>query len=59
MTCENATQLSVPAVLINWKPFVLRDWSAPKTTLALSDRAESLEQMELKLKEDILYEARK
>jgi hypothetical protein len=47
------------AVLINTKPFVLRDWAAAKTTLTLSDRAENLEQIELKLKEDILRESRK
>ena len=46
-------------VLINYKPFVLRDWSAPTTTLSLSDRAENLEQVELKLKEDILRESRR
>jgi hypothetical protein len=46
-------------VLINSKPFVLRDSAAAKTMLSLSDRAENLEQIELKLKEDILREARR
>jgi hypothetical protein len=38
---------------------VLRDGSVPKTTLALSDRAENLEGIEDRLKSDILKEAKK
>jgi hypothetical protein len=47
------------AVYISGKPFVLRDGSVPKTTLALSDRAENLEGIEDRLKSDILKEAKK
>lgn len=48
-----------PVVYISGRPFVLRDASTPKTTLALSDRAENLEQIEVRLKSDILSEARR
>lgn len=48
-----------PVVYISGRPFVLRDASNPKTTLALSDRAENLEQIEVRLKGDILTEARR
>ncbi len=47
------------AVYISGKPFVLRDGSVPKNTLALSDRAENLEGIEDRLKSDILKEAKK
>lgn len=45
------------AVYISGRPFVLRDASEPRKTLALSDRAENLEAIELRLKNDILQEA--
>lgn len=46
-----------PIVYISGRPFVLRDASEPRKTLALSDRAENLEAIELRLKNDILQEA--
>ncbi|KAK0469504.1 inositol hexakisphosphate-domain-containing protein [Desarmillaria tabescens] len=46
-----------PIVYISGRPFVLRDASEPKRTLSLSDRAENLEAIELRLKNDILHEA--
>ncbi|KAK0205042.1 inositol hexakisphosphate-domain-containing protein [Desarmillaria ectypa] len=46
-----------PIVYISGRPFVLRDASEPKRTLPLSDRAENLEAIEIRLKNDILHEA--
>ncbi|KIY62129.1 hypothetical protein CYLTODRAFT_494858 [Cylindrobasidium torrendii FP15055 ss-10] len=46
-----------PIVYISGRPFVLRDASEPKRVLALSDRAENLEAIEQRLKNDILQEA--
>ncbi|KAI0784287.1 inositol hexakisphosphate-domain-containing protein [Abortiporus biennis] len=46
-----------PIVYISGRPFVLRDASEPKRTLKLSDRAENLEAIENRLKNDILAEA--
>ena len=43
----------------NGRPYVLRDASTPYQTLALSDRASNLEDIERRLKLDILDEARK
>lgn len=43
----------------NGRPYVLRDASSPFRTLALSDRAKNLEDIERRLKLDILDEARK
>ncbi|TBU33470.1 inositol hexakisphosphate-domain-containing protein [Dichomitus squalens] len=48
-----------PIVYISGRPFVLRDASEPRRTLKLSDRAENLEAIELRLKTDILSEAAK
>ncbi|KAI0925517.1 hypothetical protein AcV5_008233 [Taiwanofungus camphoratus] len=48
-----------PIVYISGRPFVLRDASEPRRTLKLSDRAENLEAIELRLKNDILVEANK
>ena len=45
------------SVYISGRPFVLRDASEPRHTLALSDRAENLEAIENRLKNDILQEA--
>lgn len=47
------------AVYISGRPFVLRDVSEPRKTLALSDRAENLEGIETRLKQDILAEGSK
>ncbi|KAJ7822077.1 inositol hexakisphosphate-domain-containing protein [Mycena olivaceomarginata] len=44
-------------VYISGRPFVLRDASHPRRTLTLSDRAENLEAIENRLKNDILQEA--
>ncbi|KJA26349.1 hypothetical protein HYPSUDRAFT_36651 [Hypholoma sublateritium FD-334 SS-4] len=46
-----------PIVYISGRPFVLRDASEPRRTLSLSDRAENLEAIEHRLKNDILQEA--
>ncbi|KAF8223849.1 hypothetical protein L208DRAFT_1314989 [Tricholoma matsutake] len=46
-----------PIVYISGRPFVLRDASEPRRTLSLSDRAENLEAIENRLKNDILQEA--
>ncbi|KAF8623644.1 hypothetical protein AX17_007344 [Amanita inopinata Kibby_2008] len=46
-----------PIVYISGRPFVLRDAAEPRRTLSLSDRAENLEAIELRLKNDILQEA--
>lgn len=44
-------------VYISGRPFVLRDASEPRRTLPMSDRAENLEDIESRLKNDILQEA--
>ncbi|GJJ08366.1 hypothetical protein Clacol_002580 [Clathrus columnatus] len=44
-------------VYISGRPYVLRDASEPRKNLALSDRAESLEGIEQRLRNDILQEA--
>ena len=51
--------LRVPGeiVYISGRPFVLRDSSEPRKTLPLSDRAENLEAIEQRLKNDILAES--
>jgi hypothetical protein len=46
-------------VYISGRPFVLRDAGTPRVTLRMSDRAENLEAIELRLKLDILAEAAK
>ncbi|KAK7031228.1 hypothetical protein VNI00_013644 [Paramarasmius palmivorus] len=46
-----------PIVYISGRPFVLRDASQPRRTLSISDRAENLEAIEMRLKNDILQEA--
>lgn len=46
-------------VYISGRPFVLRDASEPRRPLKLSDRAENLEAIEMRLKNDILLEANK
>lgn len=48
-----------PPVYISGRPFVLRDAGEPRRTLKISDRAENLEAIELRLKSDILAEAHK
>ncbi|KAJ7592850.1 inositol hexakisphosphate-domain-containing protein [Mycena floridula] len=45
-----------PVVYISGRPFVLRDASEPRRTLSLSDRAENLEAIENRMKQDILLE---
>jgi hypothetical protein len=47
------------SVYCNGRPYVLRDASQPFQTLALSDRATNLEDIERRLKLDILEESRK
>ncbi|KAJ9126445.1 hypothetical protein QFC24_002188 [Naganishia onofrii] len=46
-------------VYISGRPFVLRDISAAKTSMALSDRAENLEGIERRLRDDMLLESKK
>ncbi|KAG2141169.1 inositol hexakisphosphate-domain-containing protein [Suillus bovinus] len=48
-----------PIVYISGRPFVLRDSAEPRRTLSLSDRAENLEAIEERLKNDILQESTK
>ncbi|KAI0067260.1 hypothetical protein BV25DRAFT_1819577 [Artomyces pyxidatus] len=48
-----------PIVYISGRSFVLRDSAEPRKTLRLSDRAENLESIEQRLKNDILAEAMK
>ncbi|KAI0342721.1 hypothetical protein BDW22DRAFT_1357208 [Trametopsis cervina] len=48
-----------PIVYISGRPFVLRDAAEPRRTLKLSDRAENLEAIEQRMKNDILSEAHK
>ncbi|KAJ7649811.1 inositol hexakisphosphate-domain-containing protein [Roridomyces roridus] len=48
-----------PIVYISGRPFVLRDASQPRRTLSLSDRAENLEAIEVRMKNDILQEAQR
>lgn len=50
---------SILEVYISGRPFVLRDAAEPRTTLKLSDRAENLEDIECRLKNDILAEGNK
>jgi hypothetical protein len=50
---------SPPQVYIAGRPFVLRDASEPRQTLSLSDRAENLDDIEIRLKNDILQESSK
>lgn len=47
------------AVYISGRPFVLRDAADPRETVELSDRAESLEAIEVRLKNDVLAEGAK
>lgn len=51
--CINAS------VYISGRPFVLRDIAAAKTTMTLSDRAENLEGIERRLRDDMLLESKK
>ncbi|KAF5359127.1 hypothetical protein D9756_003293 [Leucocoprinus leucothites] len=46
-----------PIIYISGRPFVLRDAAEPRRTLNISDRAENLEAIETRLKNDILQEA--
>ncbi|TFY82418.1 hypothetical protein EWM64_g1600 [Hericium alpestre] len=48
-----------PIVYISGRSFILRDASEPRKTLHMSDRAENLENIEKRLKHDILTEAAK
>jgi hypothetical protein len=50
---------NIISVYISGRPFVLRDASEPRRTLKLSDRAENLEGIEQRLKNDILQESTK
>lgn len=56
---RHLTRTLVISVYISGRPFVLRDASEPRKTLHLSDRAENLEGIEIRLKNDILAEATK
>ncbi|KAG9102429.1 hypothetical protein FS749_000019 [Ceratobasidium sp. UAMH 11750] len=48
-----------PVIYIAGRPYVLREASAPKTALQLSDRASNIEAIEDRLKADILTEAQR
>ena len=49
----------LPSVYISGRSFVLRDAAEPRKTLRMSDRAENLEDIERRLKDDILQESEK
>jgi hypothetical protein len=55
--CKIEINIISSSVYISGRPFVLRDASEPRRTLPLSDRAENLEAIENRLKNDILLEA--
>jgi len=57
MDCILEINVIFSSVYISGRPFVLRDASEPRRTLSLSDRAENLEDIESRLKNDILQEA--
>ncbi|KAI0701909.1 inositol hexakisphosphate-domain-containing protein [Cerioporus squamosus] len=57
--CTREEPLEPPFKCISGRPFVLRDASEPRRALKLSDRAENLEEIERRLKADILAEAAK
>lgn len=59
MRSQNLAHPETVIVYISGRPFVLRDVAEPRRTLKLSDRAENLEAIELRLKNDILSEAQK
>ncbi|QRV75009.1 paladin [Ceratobasidium sp. AG-Ba] len=48
-----------PVIYIAGRPYVLREASAPKTALQLTDRASNIEAIEDRLKADILTEAQR
>jgi hypothetical protein len=52
-----SSHIFISTVYISGRPFVLRDASQPRRTLSLSDRAENLEAIENRMKNDILQEA--
>jgi hypothetical protein len=49
--------MTIYSVYISGRPFVLRDASEPRRSVSLSDRAENLEAIENRMKNDILQEA--
>lgn len=59
LTENSGWTLAYLIVYCNGRPYVLRDASHPFQTLALSDRATNLEDIERRLKLDILEEARR
>ncbi|KAI6042555.1 inositol hexakisphosphate-domain-containing protein [Pisolithus marmoratus] len=56
---SSSSDFVIMSVYISGRPFVLRDSSEPRKTLSLSDRAENLEAIETRLRNDILQEATK
>ncbi|BGP13466.1 hypothetical protein JCM10213v2_001386 [Rhodosporidiobolus nylandii] len=46
-----------PVLYLGGQPYVLREASHPKRTYSISDRAENLEEVEARLKQDILRES--
>ncbi|KZP00352.1 hypothetical protein CALVIDRAFT_560340 [Calocera viscosa TUFC12733] len=56
-TCVWFSTREEPIVYIGDRSFVLRDASQPRDSLSLSDRVENLEDIERRLKQDILDEA--
>ena len=57
MLSDRPIDLVTLLVYIAGRPFVLRDSADPRNTVELSDRAESLEAIEVRLKNDVLAEA--
>lgn len=62
-TCKPCSQMRIPGQLADpsscGRPYVLRDATSPFSSLTLSDRATNLEDIERRLKLDILDEARR
>lgn len=56
---QGSNRIAHDKVYCNGRPYVLRDAANPFQTLALSDRASNLEDIERRLKLDILEESRK
>lgn len=48
-----------PILYIGARPFVLREHSSPTISFSLSSRAENLEAIERRLKQDVLLEAKR
>ena len=59
MQCIWVCTREEPVIYVGDRPFVLREAHKPKHSLSLSDRAENLEAIERRLKQDVLAEAKR